>query len=241
MPRAVACALLAPGYDGSAAYPFWTSRCLRPPNMFDSKFLSNWLFGTAALSALGFGIVSLAVARGKTSRFDKRAKRRVHVLRVDSRHPKALRRVALSTTPLGKWWAYLPPSLLTATRLQSQGRSAAALTVASTAVSAALLPPLLDRLMSRRSPPPERRKPSKQSYPSGHALQTSAVAVATSYVLLREGLGPRWSVAPIGLAPLAAGAGRLLLDRHWTSDLLGGYFAGIALGATCAGVYELRR
>jgi membrane-associated phospholipid phosphatase len=241
MPLAVACALLVSGYDGSRRMSVLDQPVLRPPNMFDSKFLSNWLFGTAALSALGFGIVSLAVARGKTSRFDKRAKRRVHVLRVDSRHPKALRRVALSTAPLGKWWAYIPPSLLTATRLKGQGRTAAALTVASTAVSAALLPLLLDRVMSRRLPPPERREPSKQSYPSGHALQTSAVAVATSYVLLREGLGPRWSVAPIGLAPLAAGAGRLLLDRHWSSDLLGGYFAGIALGATCAGVYELRR
>lgn len=79
--------------------------------MLNSKLLSNWLFGTAALSALGFGLVSLAVARGKTSRFDQRAKRRVHGLRIDSSYPKALRSVALGTTPLGKWWAYLPPSL----------------------------------------------------------------------------------------------------------------------------------
>lgn len=209
--------------------------------MLDSKFLSKWLFGTAALSALAFGAVSLAVARGKTSRFDRRAKRRVHVLRVDSKHPKALRNVALGTTPLGKWWAYVPPSLITAGRLQQRGRTVAALTVAGTAISAALLPKLLDRVAKRRLPPPERHEPSKQSYPSGHALQTSAMAVSTGYVLLREGLGPRWSVAPLGLASLAAGAGRLLLDRHWTSDVLGGYLAGVALGATCAGVYELRR
>ncbi len=209
--------------------------------MLDSKLLSNWLFGAAALSALGFGLVSLAVARGKTSRFDNRAKRRVHGLRIDSSYPNALRKAALSTTPLGKWWAYVPPSLATARRLQRQGRTAAALTVAGTAVSAALLPWLLDRLMQRRSPPPERREPSKQSYPSGHALQTSAMAVTTSYVLLREGLAPRWSVAPLGLASLAAGAGRLLLDRHWTSDVVGGYFAGVALGATSAGLYELGR
>jgi len=209
--------------------------------MLDSKISSKWLFCAAALSALGFGIVSLAVARGKTSRFDKRAKRRVHVIRIDSKHPKALRTAALSTTPLGKWWGYVPPSLLTASRLQRQGRTVAALTVVGTAISAALLPVALDRLMKRRLPPPERHEPSKQSYPSGHALQTSAMAVSTGYVLLREGLGPRWSVAPLGLASLAAGAGRLLLDRHWTSDVLGGYFAGVALGATCAGVYELQR
>ncbi len=209
--------------------------------MVDSRLLSRWLFGTAALSALGFGLLSLAVAGGKTARFDKRAKRRLHGLRIDSSHPNALRNAALSTTPLGKWWAYLPPSLATARRLQRQGRTAAALTVAGTAVSAALLPLLLDRLLQRRSPPPERHEPSKQSYPSGHALQTSAMAVTTSYVLLRERLAPRWSVAPLGLASLAAGAGRLLLDRHWTSDVVGGYFAGVALGATSAGLYELQR
>ena len=209
--------------------------------MQGSTLLSRCLFGAAALSALGFGLVSLAVARGKTSRFDRRAKRRVHVLRIDSRHPKALRTVAVGTTPLGNWWAYVPPSLVTARRLQGQGRTAAALTVAGTAVSAALLPLLLDRLLQHRLPPPERHEPSKQSYPSGHALQTSAVAVATSYVLLREGIAPRWSVAPLGLASLAAGAGRLLLDRHWTTDVVGGYLAGVSLGATCAGLYELRR
>lgn len=206
-----------------------------------SKLLSRWLFGAAALSALGFGLVSLAVARGKTARFDKRIKRRVHLLRVDSSHPKALRNVALSTTPLGKWWAYVPPSLVTAGRLQHQGRSAAASTVAGAAMLAALLPPLLDGLLGRRSPPPERHEASKQSYPSGHALQTSAMALTTGYVLLREGFAPRWSVASLGLASLAAGAGRLLLDRHWTSDVLGGYLAGVAVGASCAGVYELKR
>jgi len=65
------------------------------------------------------------------------------------------------------------------------------------------------------------------------------MAFTTGYVLYREGIGPRWTGAPLGLASLAAGAGRLLLDRHRTCDLIGGYCAGVALGATAAGVYEL--
>lgn len=38
---------------------------------------------------------------------------------------------------------------------------------------------------------------------------------------------------------LATGLSRLILDRHWASDVIGGYCAGIALGATRAGIYEL--
>ncbi|HKY35782.1 MAG TPA: phosphatase PAP2 family protein [Polyangiaceae bacterium] len=207
--------------------------------MVDSRLATKWLFGTAALAALSFAAVTSAVLRGKTQRFDQRAKRRVHGARVDMGHGRALRTAALSTTPLGKWWGYLPASFATARQLLLRGRGAGAAAVAGTALLAALTPPLLKKLLPQRLAPPERDRFSKHSYPSGHALQTSAVAVITSYVLLREGMAPRWFVAPAGLASLAAGAGRLLLDRHWTSDVIGGYCAGIALGATGAGVYEL--
>ena len=158
--------------------------------MLDYKLASRLLFATAAVSALGFGLVSLAVARGKTLRFDKRAKRSVHRLRVDSAHPKTLRIAALGTTPLGKWWTYVPASLISARRLQRHGRTAAAVTVASSAAAAGLMSLLLDQTVSKRAPPPERHAPGKQSYPSGHALKSSAMALTTSYVLLREGLAP---------------------------------------------------
>jgi undecaprenyl-diphosphatase len=205
--------------------------------MIDHKLASRLLFGTAALAALGFVALTRAVVHGKTERFDRRAKRRVHGARVDVGGP-ALRRAALTTTPLGKWWGYLPPALATARRLQGKGRSAAALTVAGVSVAAALMPPLLKRVLPPRLSPPERGRLSHHCYPSGHALQTSAVALATSYVLTREGLASRWSLAPFGLTSLAAGVSRLVLDRHWTSDVIGGYCAGIALAAAGVGLYE---
>jgi undecaprenyl-diphosphatase len=207
--------------------------------MAESKLAAKLLFGTAVLAAAGFAAVTAAVMQGKTRLFDREAKRRVHEARVDLGYGRAVRRAALGTTPLGKWWGYLPASLATARRLALRGRGAGAAAVAGTALVAALTPPLLKKLLPQRLAPPERARFSRHSYPSGHALQTSAVAVVTSYVLLREGMAPRWFVAPAGLASLAAGAGRLLLDRHWTSDVIGGYCAGIALGATGAGVYEL--
>lgn len=209
--------------------------------MQDPKLAAKLLFGIAGVAALGFGALSAAVARGKTSRWDRRGKRRAHLLRGEGRRAELVRAAAKGSAPIGKWWAYLPGSLAVSLRLLRGGRAAGAFTVAGTAVGAALLPPLLERALSRRQPPAERGEPSEQSYPSGHALQTSAVALASSYVLWREQLGPRWTAAPLSAASLATSAGKLLLDRHWTSDVLGGYCAGVAWGAVCAGAYELAR
>jgi len=206
------------------------------PRMPSSRLLSGLLFGTAAAAALGFVAITRAVAHGKTEQLDHAAKRAAHRSRTSG-----LVLVARSTTPAGKWWGQVPATLLTAAKLLHARRRAAALTIAGTSVVAALLPVLLDRISVRRLPPPERNDPTKQSYPSGHALQSSALALTTSYVMHREHLdSPKW-LASLGPLSLAAGLSRLLLDRHWASDVLGGYCAGIALGAGSAGLYELSR
>jgi undecaprenyl-diphosphatase len=203
-----------------------------------SKAASALLFGTAAVAALGFAALTRAVAGGRTKRWDRRAKRAVHAARARVGE-QALSALAHSTTPLGKWWSYVPAAFGTAFRLRKDGRHAAAYALAGTSVAAALLPPVLDRVVKRRLPPPERHEPSKQSYPSGHALQSSAMALAVSYVMHREQVTAPARLASLGPLSLATGLGRLILDRHWASDVLGGYCAGIALGATAAGLYEL--
>jgi len=165
----------------------------------------------------------------------------VHSFRDGGGQASALRAVAKASTPLGKWWGYVPPAFVTALKLHRDGRAAAAVTIAGTSVAAALLPVALDRATRHRLPPPERHEPNKQSYPSGHALQVSAMALAAGYVMRREQLAPpRW-LLPLGPVSLIVGVGRLLLDRHWTSDVIAGYCAGIALGAASAGLYELSR
>lgn len=65
------------------------------------------------------------------------------------------------------------------------------------------------------------------------------MAVATAYVLYREKLRLPKVASSLGPLALSTGLARLLLDRHWASDVLGGYCAGIGLGAASAGAYEL--
>lgn len=132
---------------------------------------------------------------------------------------------------------YLPAAAKASRDLAKAGRPEAAATIAGTAVLAALVPLVLDHVLPRRLPPWERKEPSKHSYPSGHALQTAALAVAGSYVVYRERIGLRWAGA-LGFGSMAAGLGRLLLDRHWTSDVIGGYFMGTTLGALTSAAYE---
>ncbi len=193
------------------------------------------LLATAGLSALGFGLIARAIARGQLARLDARAERRLG----RQTPPKALELAAVATTPTGKWWAHLPASLASASRLYRQGRVEGAAALVASSVGAAVLTRLLDRWFERRGPRPRRGHVSHHSFPSGHALQSSAVAVTTGYVLLRERLAPRWLPGSLGALPLAAGAGKLLLARHWSSDVLAGYCAGVAWGSACAGLYEL--
>jgi membrane-associated phospholipid phosphatase len=204
-----------------------------------SKLAAQVLLGTAALAAASFAALSVAVTRGKTSRLDQRAKRAFHTARGNGSRHRRVAVAANATTPFGKWWGYVPPAMVTAYRLNRAGRHQAAITIAGSAVASAVLPLVLDRISERRLPPPERDDPSKQSYPSGHALQTSAMAIVSSYVTRRESIAaPPWA-ASFGLLSLATGLSRLVLDRHWLSDVLGGYLAGIALGTASAGLYEL--
>ena len=68
------------------------------------------------------------------------------------------------------------------------------------------------------------------------------MSLVVAWILARERLAPRAVVAPAAVAASAiSGVGRLILDRHWTTDSIAGYLAGIALGTACAGGYEVAR
>ncbi|MDQ3696565.1 MAG: phosphatase PAP2 family protein, partial [Gemmatimonadota bacterium] len=67
-----------------------------------------------------------------------------------------------------------------------------------------------------------------------------AVALTGAYVLAREGIGDPRLIVPVALAlPATSGVGRMYLDRHWATDVAGGWLAGLSVAACCAALYEL--
>ncbi|HYO96380.1 MAG TPA: phosphatase PAP2 family protein [Polyangiaceae bacterium] len=204
--------------------------------MASSTSRASILFGTSAVAALGYVLVSERVRRKKTSKADRKLRQRA--LRAANHH---VRKAAEVSGPLGKWYGHLPVALATAWSFRRRQRTAAALTVTGGSLGAIVLSRLLDRVMAHREAPPGRGEPGEQSYPSGHALETTAASIVCGYTLVREGVASPAIVLPLSAAALASGLGRFALDRHWVSDLVGGYCAGIALGTACAGVYEWRR
>lgn len=68
------------------------------------------------------------------------------------------------------------------------------------------------------------KAPDRYSFPSGHTLAATAVAVALSPFY------PAWSPA-LFFAAASIGASRIFLGVHYPSDVLAGIFIGILVGA----------
>ena len=92
--------------------------------------------------------------------------------------------------------------------------------------------PLLARLTGKRTP----------SYPSGHAARSAALAGVLAHLAARERIAPAGAVLAAGTAvALAGGANRAWVERHWVSDIVGGWALGAAAAAGCALWYDAIR
>lgn len=192
------------------------------------------LFGASAVATLGYALISKKVAGDETWNEDLKARRKI----VDKSTRRA-KKAAQKTHHIGKWYTLVPLGLAGGLVLARYGKLAAAATIAGAAIAAPASSSILDRVMKWRKPPPGKPNQDNTSYPSGHALETTAVSIASAWVLAREGIASPWPVAPVAVAASAiSGLGRLVLDRHWSTDSAAGYCAGIALGCACAGAYE---
>jgi membrane-associated phospholipid phosphatase len=202
------------------------------------------LGAAAAVAAAGFGVLAAAVARRDTAHADHAVRKRAAPRRG---HPA--RKAAEALKPAGKWWTYIPSALgaslyvLRAAappgeeRPRSRRTGAGAVLLAG--VVATALNPAFDRFLPQPPAPPGHRSRRKPVFPSGHAFGPTAVGLASAYVLARERIARPGIVFPAALAIPAVTAGaRMMQEKHWASDVLGGYLGGFAVAAACVAAYE---
>jgi membrane-associated phospholipid phosphatase len=195
------------------------------------------LLGGGVGAVIGFAVLARKVRRHRTRHLDATVRNAM-----PKRHRRATRIAAESITPLGKWYGHMSVAGLVAAATWRSRGPRAAIPIASASAAAASLAWLTERVMRQRTPPPGRHSPTEPSFPSGHALQTGAVAWAMAYVLVREGLASPVRAVPLAVVfPAVSGLAKLWLDRHWFTDVLAGYLLGGAVAASSAAAYEWAR
>jgi membrane-associated phospholipid phosphatase len=217
------------------------------PARHDGRGRALALGAVAIGAAAGFGALAAAVARRDTAQADEAVRKHTAAPRG---HPA--RRAAEVAAPIGKWWTYVPAAvaasawLLTAEEGRedsgSRWRIAGAGAVLLAGTVATALNPTFDHVLPQPPAPPGHPSRRKPVFPSGHAFGPAAIAFTTAYVLAREEIArPGTALSVAAALPLATSGGRVLQEKHWASDVLGGYLGGIALAAACAAAYEAVR
>lgn len=137
----------------------------------------------------------------------------------------------LGLTWFGSLIVLLPPLSAAAILLWRRGSPAEAGFLALALVGAAVLAHLAKELFARPRPeavPSLSPMVSSLSFPSAHALQITAVALAVWVLLARRGW--RWSAAAgwlLALLVAAVGLSRVYLQVHYPSDVLAGILVAI--------------
>jgi len=84
-------------------------------------------------------------------------------------------------------------------------------------------------------------RPDSYSFPSGHALEATALYVTAALLAARYGLrtrARRWLVIGSLLLAFLIGFSRVYLGYHYATDVIGGWAAGLAIALTCAWLDE---
>ena len=79
---------------------------------------------------------------------------------------------------------------------------------------------------------------SPATFPSGHTTGVTAEALAIAYVLFSERLASPAAIAGLLAWPLLSASSRLYRDRHWLSDTVAGWVAGIGVASISILLYD---
>ncbi len=132
-----------------------------------------------------------------------------------------------AVTWLGSLWLLLPAALVVAIGLMMQARAKDALRFATAFGGSCLLAYSAKILIGRERPPTAEllvTMPADPSYPSGHAMQITAFALAAVWLLAPRSQRGRWFAAALMLIALV-GTSRLYLQVHFPSDVVAGTIA----------------
>ena len=125
--------------------------------------------------------------------------------------------------------------------LHRSGRRDAAIAIGVAPVIAAIAGQSFTTFLHQRNPPDAGDAPggevSEPSFPSGHTTGVTAEALAVAFVLASEGLASGEALAGLIVWPLLVGVTRVYRDRHWLSDILGGWAAGTGVAAASILLY----
>jgi undecaprenyl-diphosphatase len=219
----------------------------QPPRHPHESHDSDYAMPLAALSvsaAAAFLLMARAVARRETAALDRKVQRKTKA----SRGTPA-RKAASAASPVGKWWSYVPAAAVTGLyvifagdsrrkAIDNVSRLNGAAAIVGAAGLAAVINQFLDDLIPQPPAPPGRPK-DHPVFPSGHAFGTTAVALAAAHVLTREELVEPALIYPLAaVLPLVTAAARMMEEKHWLSDIIGGYLAALAVAGVPLTMYE---
>jgi len=182
----------------------------------------------AFVSAIGFAALANGLDFDQPTQLDRRVRRLAQQPRLDPL------RVALKPLfPIGLPGGYITIAYLTAHWMKRRDKHGS-----RAITTAAWLGWLVHRAFKlgyfRERPPRPGVQRRTDSYPSGHTTGATSLAVASALVLKdNEVISPKRAAAIALGGPAIMGAYRVIADDHWTSDVLGGWMLGAAIGLTC--------
>jgi membrane-associated phospholipid phosphatase len=190
---------------------------------------------TGLCALIGLGIVAALVLTHASAGFD----RSVHEWTVSHRR-LAGHALFLAISTVGGIWSMRALAVVACAALWYRRRPRAATSLATALIAGTLLFEAVKRLVERPRPPFGYSRDPTFAFPSGHATVSAAVVCSLAYILWRERVITRSVALSAAIAaPLLVGISRIYLDMHWTTDVLGGWCAGIVVASGAGLIYEL--